>query len=121
MRQKENSLAKKIESIEKTLDKNIVSESPEYYEYLKTKGEWESIVKKRTNGILLRSKAQWIEEGEKNTKYFLNLEKRNYEKKHIKKLIDDRGKEITDHDKIIKEEEFFYHNLYTTKVGNKKI
>ena len=40
-------------------------ESPEYYEYLKTKGEWESIVKKRTNGILLRSKAQWIEGGEK--------------------------------------------------------
>ena len=47
MRQKANSLAKKLESIEKTFDKNLVSESPEYYEYLKTKGEWESIVKTR--------------------------------------------------------------------------
>ena len=62
-----------------------------------------------------------IEEGEKNTKYFLNLENRNYEKKHIKKLIDDKGTEIIDQKKIIKEQENFYQTLYTTKVGNKKI
>ena len=86
MRKQENSLAKKIEAIEKTLDKNIVSETPEYYEYLKTKGEWENIIKKKTNGIILRSKAQWVEDGEKNTKYFIKLEKRNYDKKHIKKI-----------------------------------
>ena len=121
MRQKENILVKKLEAIEKTLDKNIVSESPEYYEYIQTKGEWENIVKKRTNGILLRSKAQWIEEGEKNTKYFVNLEKRNYEKKHIKKLIDEKGTEIIEEEKIIKEQQNFYENLYTTKVGNKNI
>ena len=66
--------------------------------------------RKRTNGILVRSKAQWIEEGKKNTKYFLNLEKRNYEKKNIKKIINDKGKEITNKDKIIKEEDFFYRN-----------
>ena len=57
----------------------------------------------------------------KNTKYFLNLEKRNYEKKHIKKLIDNKGREISDQDKIKKEQETFYQTLYTTKVGNKKI
>ena len=39
------------------------------------------IVKKRTNGIILPSKAQWVEEGEKNTKHFINLEKRNYDQK----------------------------------------
>ena len=33
------------------------------------------------------SKAQCVEEGEKNTKYFLNLEKRNFNAKHIKTLI----------------------------------
>ena len=60
MHKKENSLAKKLEAIEKTLDKNIVSETPEHYEYLKTKGEREreNIIKKKTNGIILRSKAQ---------------------------------------------------------------
>ena len=73
-------MVKTIEAIEKTLDKNIVSETPEYYEYIKTKGQWESLAKKKTNGIILRSKAQWVEEGEKNTKYFINLEKRNYDR-----------------------------------------
>ena len=32
---------------------------------------------------MFRSKARWIERGEKATNYFFNLEKRNYEKKVI--------------------------------------
>ena len=40
--------------------------------------------KKTPNGIILRSKAAWVEDGEKNTKYFINLEKRNHNKKYIK-------------------------------------
>ena len=43
----------------------------------------------------MRSKAKWVEEGEKNTKYFLNLEKRNYNSACIKKLITEDGTEIT--------------------------
>ena len=45
----------------------------------------ENINTKRTNGILLRSKAEWIEGAEKKSKYFSNLEKRNAEKKVISK------------------------------------
>ena len=58
IKQKANTLVKKIEAIEKTQDKNIVSESPEYYEYLKTKGEWgrESIVKKEQTASFLDQK-----------------------------------------------------------------
>ena len=58
MKCKENNLVKKLEAMEKQLGKDLVSESPEYYEYIKTKEEWENIVKKRTNGIILSSKAQ---------------------------------------------------------------
>lgn len=32
---------------------------------------------------MFRSKVKWIENGEKPTKYFYNLEKRSYEKKAI--------------------------------------
>ena len=40
----------------------------------------------KTEGIIIRARARWHEHGEKSTKYFLNLEKRNHVKKHIRKL-----------------------------------
>ena len=49
----------------------------------------EKLIEYKSKGILIRSKARWYmnyEEGEKNTKYFLNLEKRNYSNKTISKL-----------------------------------
>ena len=78
------------------------NKNPIYQEYLQVKGEWEKLIKKKPDGIILRSKTKWSEEGEKNTKYFLNLEKRNYNKKTIKKLIGANGDEITDPKKISK-------------------
>ena len=43
------------------------------------KSELERIIEFRTKGSILRAKIKWHNEGEKNTKYFLNLEKRHYE------------------------------------------
>ena len=45
-------------------------------EYKQCKLEWENIIRTKTDRIILRSKAKWVEEGEKNTKYFF-LIKRN--------------------------------------------
>ena len=69
----------------------------------------------KANGALLRSKTDWAEYGEKNTKFFLNLEKRNYKLKCITKLIDENEKEITSQEDILKYEEKFYNTLYTLK------
>ena len=66
----------------------------------------------------MRSKAQWFEEGEKNTQYFLNLEKRNYNSTCIKTLITDNNTEITDLNEIILEQKRFYENLYSSKINN---
>ena len=35
---------------------------------------------------MLRSKMKWIEQGEKPTKYFYNLEKTNHEKKLVREV-----------------------------------
>ena len=56
----------------------------------------ENIIEEKTAGSMLRFKARWIEQGEKNTKYFLNLEKRNYNRKVITKLKLEDGTEIKD-------------------------
>ena len=103
-------LGEKIERLEKNLDDH------NYAEYLQSKGEWEGLNMKKTNGILLRSKAVWIESGEKNTKYFLNLEKRNYNTKNIKSLITVTNTEISKLSEIIHEKKTFYENLYDSKL-----
>ena len=54
------------------------------YECLKT--ELRRIYEERADGAILRSKMRWIEHGEKPTKYFINMERRNYNKKTITEL-----------------------------------
>ena len=45
----------------------------------------ESYYEEKTRGVTIRARARWHEHGERSTKYFLNLEKRNHVKKHIRK------------------------------------
>ena len=47
------------------------------------KAELEKIIELRTKGAILRSQIRWYNEGEKNTKYFLNLEKTDIAKKEL--------------------------------------
>ena len=75
-----------------------------------------SLRKKTMEGVLLRSKARWVAEGEKISKYFCNLEKRHYVSKQMIKLIDAKGEEIKEQLDINKEVNNFYSNLYKAKV-----
>ena len=50
------------------------------------KSELNNLIYEKTQGIIMRSKVKWVEEGESGTKYFFNLEKRNAVKKTITKL-----------------------------------
>ena len=42
-------------------------------------------------GAQIRSRVQWVEQGEKNTKYFLGLEKNRQTRKTINSLYDENG------------------------------
>ena len=57
----------------------------------KLKIELDEIAVQRTKGSIFRSRARWYELGEKCNKYFFNLEKRSYEKRHITKLKTPEG------------------------------
>ena len=84
-------------------------------ELLNTKQELEQLRKQYVKGIFIRARARWIEEGEKPSKYFLSLEKRNYINKTVFKLIDSQGNTLTEQENILKEIKSFYVNLYTSK------
>ena len=57
----------------------------------RVKKELAKIVNKKTRGAMTRSKAQWYEFGEKNNKYFYNLEKNKPQEKHITSLAKEDG------------------------------
>ena len=59
------------------------------------------IMQHKTNGTILRSKVRWHEHGERNTRYFYGLEKRNYEKKTTTKLKLSDGSFTNDQSKIL--------------------
>ena len=50
------------------------------------------ITEQKVKGAMMQSKARWTEYGEKNTRYFLNLEKRKAEKKRIVELYLEDGR-----------------------------
>jgi len=72
----------------------------------------ENIYEEKAHGFYIRSKAQWAEDGEKSSKFFLNLERKHSEMKTIQKLIVD-GKEITNPNDILNAELAFYRDLYS--------
>ena len=110
-RAKEIELENRLENLEQNLQNN----ENNFLKYQLLKNEWEDIQRERTNGIMVRSKAKWVEYGEKNSKYFLNLEKQNYNIKYIKKIIKPDGTEIHNPNQIIDEQVNFYSDLYRSK------
>ena len=64
-------------------------------------------------GLFVRTKLKWVEQGEKPTKYFLSLERRNFINKTVNKLVDSNGETITSQTEILSEIEKFYKNLYS--------
>lgn len=106
----EANLLQQIDNLEKEIAINP-SEST-LHKYEKTKIEIEAINAHKTKGAHIRSKARWLEEGERTTKYFLAIEKRNSKGKNISKLINEKEETLTDPRQILKEEKRFYEKLY---------
>ena len=110
--EKENSLQEKyskakieFERDPNNLNVDILNSAKENLELL--------FYEEKVKGIIIRARARWHEHGEKSTKYFLNLEKRNHIKKHMRKLKIS-GLITTDPFDILSEQQRFYQGLYTS-------
>ena len=104
----EKHLEKEISYLEGKIDKN----EKDIQDIKEANKKLCEIRQKKMEGVLLRSKARWVGEGEKITKYFCGLEKRNYISKQMTKLIDKNGSTLVETKDIVQETKMFYENLY---------
>jgi len=81
-----------LENLEKEL---------KYYDELKR--ELNEIYERKGRAAMYRSKCRWVEKGERPTKYFFNLEKRNYDRKVTSELETETGEHITNETLILLE------------------
>ena len=114
-REHEKEIYKKIEDLEVKINVNPRQQELTDYEALRL--ELEQILDSRTKGAIIRSKVKEVEYGEKNSKYFLNIEKSNYETKHIKKLINESGDTLIDPSAILNYEEQYYKKILQSDVS----
>ena len=84
----------------------------------RVKLELQKIAVHKTKGAIIRSRARWYEHGERNSKYFMNLEKRAYERKHIVKLKTNENQYLGEPNKILIQMENFYKTLYSSKISD---
>ena len=85
-------------------------------QYEAEKNELNSLYESKGKEAIFRSKVKWIEQGEKPTKYFFNLEKKNYVTKTLLQIKLDNGEITSDMKKINKQIEVFFSETYKSKL-----
>ena len=115
---KEEELENTLNKLEKEEDSN---NNPERAAWLtdriaNVRADLAELNRYKTEGLILRSRCQWYESGEKSNKYFLNLESRNKLKTTMSKLQRDDGTMTTDTKEILNMQKDFYENVYASKI-----
>ena len=113
-RELEDSLNTSIKTTQEKIDSGLNSiENLDSLRELSLK--LENLREKRVKGSMVRSRAKLVDNWEKPSKFFLNLEKRNFLNKNIPSLIDKNDKEIFKSEDILSLQRDFYQDLYSSK------
>ena len=78
----------------------------------KTRLDLEDAIFEKTKGVMFRTKARWMMEGERNTKYFYSIEKNRFNSRNANTLLKD-DVIVNDPQDILKMQQNFYQELYT--------
>ena len=113
----ESEISKQLEELDYKIcnSDNLSNTDDILNEYESLKIEMQTIYEEKGYMAIFQSKWRWVEKGERPTKYFFNLEKRNYNRKTISELQTDDNEIIKDKDKILETIEKFYEDLYSSK------
>ena len=103
-----------LENSVKQLEIKISTNSNEELlgQYYKAKNELEALYDYITEGVILCSKTDWYEHGEKSSKYFLNLEERNKSKSHMRNILTSSSQETSNQTEILYNIRSYYSSLY---------
>lgn len=74
-----------------------------------------ALVNRSLEGAKTRSRAQWLEEGEKPTRFFFKLERERLEKNDVKSILDPSGTEVFTREAIEQAHFDFYTNLFSAE------
>ena len=75
--------------------------------------EIDKLMQEKINSSVFRSKAQYVKDGETNSKYFFGLEKRKYFSRNMRAVQNLKGDIIKEQVRILDEQRDFYETLYT--------
>ena len=106
MRNERETLETKLKQLESTLN-----DYQSNVEYIECKNKLEEIYETVAKGVRIRSKCNWYEQGEKSTKFFLNLEKSRAVQGQIHTLLVN-DKLVQNLTEINKEIYNFYNTLF---------
>ena len=96
----EQTLILKISKLEQECNSRTDDQHP--HEQLKIANEELAELRRpKIENIMLRARAKWVEQGERSSKYFLQLEKSNCVNKTIKELEKEDTSRITDQEEIL--------------------
>ena len=80
---------------------------------LEIESKLKALYSRELEGVKIRSRAKWIEEGEKPSRYFFKLENSKFEKCRIDSVYDASGAEVFNQKEIAKAHVDFYSDLFS--------
>ena len=111
----EDKLEKKLFDEIKTLEKDEHLNQDSVINLEHKKIQLQEIREKKIRGMMIRSRLQWLQHGEKPSRYFCSLESRNFSSKRMCFLINEKGDTLFEQEELVQETKMFYKNLYDKK------
>ena len=101
MKNEEANIENVLATLERQLEQGVTNKDALKEQIRCKKNELENIIQYKTKGAIIRSKARWYNEGEKNSKYFLNLENRHCKRKTTTQIKTSNGSYATNYPDIL--------------------
>ena len=115
-KRKEIELQEEIQKLDQQICDNQYFNQNLLNKYELAKKELKDMYNSKGEEVMFRSNARWFEKGEKPTKYFFNLEKRNYDRRIVKELKDENDQILTNFKEVNKRIEDHFSKILSSKI-----